>query len=82
MPKLKRLSGKEVISFCQRQGFGIGRQRSSHINMVRIISDKKQVVTVPDHKEIDRGTLHSIYKKLAYFIPEKELRVFFYTSDN
>ena len=50
--------------------------------MVRIISDKKQVVTVPDHKEIDRGTLHSIYKKLAYFIPEKELRVFFYTSDN
>lgn len=79
--KLKRLSGKEVITFCQKHGFGIGRQKGSHINLVRILSERKQVVTVPNHKEIDRGTLNNIFKQLRQFIPEKELLEFFFTSD-
>lgn len=82
MPKLKRLSGKEVIAFCWKHGFRISRQKGSHVNLVRIVSEKKQVVTIPDHKEIDRGTLHSICKQLIYFIAEKELKEFFYTGDN
>ena len=81
MPKLKRLSGKEVIKFCEKHSFKISRQNGSHINLVRIISDAKQVITVPGHREIDRGTLHSIYRQLMYFISESELRKFFYTSD-
>lgn len=82
MPKLKRLSGKDVISFCEEHSFKISRQKGSHVNMVRMVSGKKQVLTIPDHKEMDRGTLHSIYKQLLSFIHEKELRGFFYTSDN
>ena len=81
MPKLRRLSGKDVIVFCGRYNFKIGRQKGSHINLVRVVSENKQVVTIPNHKEIDRGTLHNIFKKLLPFIPEVELKKFFYTSN-
>ncbi|MFZ2303723.1 MAG: type II toxin-antitoxin system HicA family toxin [Minisyncoccia bacterium] len=80
MPKQRRLSGKEVISFCERHNFNISRQKGSHVNLVRVAFDVKQVVTVPNHKEIDRGTLHNIFKKLLPFIPEKDLQKFFYTD--
>jgi predicted RNA binding protein YcfA (HicA-like mRNA interferase family) len=81
MPKLKHLSGKEVIRFCDSYGFTISRQKGSHVNLVRIVSGKKQLVTIPDHREIDRGTLHSICKQLGYYIPENEIREFFYTGN-
>lgn len=80
MPKQKRLSGKEVVNFCEQNNFIVSRQKGSHINLVRIVSGIKQVVTVPNHKEIDRGTLHNIFKKLSSFIPEEELKKFFYTN--
>ena len=81
MPKLKRLSGKDVIIFCEQYGFKVSRQKGSHINLMRIVSESKQVVTIPNHKEIDRGTLHNIFKKLLPFIPEAELKRFFYTGN-
>jgi predicted RNA binding protein YcfA (HicA-like mRNA interferase family) len=80
MPKLKRLSGKEVVSFCEENGFSISRQKGSHINLVRTVFDRKQVVTVPNHKELDRGTLHSIFKKLLVYLSEKDLQDFFYSE--
>jgi len=54
------------------------KQKGSHINLVRIVSGIKQVVTIPNHKEIDRGTLHNIFKKLLSFISEDDLHNFFY----
>ena len=62
MPKLRRLSGKEVIVFCEQYNFKISRQKGSHVNLSRVVSESKQVVTIPNHKEIDRGTLHNIFK--------------------
>ena len=81
MPKLRRLSGKEVIVFCEQYNFKISRQKGSHVNLSRVVSESKQVVTIPNHKEIDRGTLHNIFKKLLPFIPEAELKKFFYTNN-
>lgn len=81
MLKLRRLSGKEVIIFCEQYNFKISRQKGSHVNLARIVSGNKQVVTIPNHKEIDRGTLHNILKKLLPFISEAELKKFFYTSN-
>jgi predicted RNA binding protein YcfA (HicA-like mRNA interferase family) len=81
MPKLRRLSGDEVVRFCRRNDFIISRTRGSHINLVRIVSGNKQVITIPYHTEMDRGTLHGIFKKLMSYVSEEELRTFFYTSD-
>lgn len=80
MPKLRRLSGKEVVSFCEQHNFSTSRQKGSHINLVRVVSEVKQVVTVPNHKEIDRGTLHNIFKKLRPYISLNDLNNFFYTE--
>lgn len=79
--KLKRISGKELIRFSEKCGFSISRQKGSHVNLIRTISEKKQLITIPNHREIDRGTLHCIYRQLSYFIPEKDLRTFFYAND-
>ena len=38
-----------------------------------------QVLTVPNHKEIDKGTLKGIFNQAAKFIPEEELRPLFYS---
>ena len=37
-------------------------------------------LTVPDHAEIDRGTLHAIYRQALRFMPDSELRPWFFTE--
>ena len=57
----KTFSGKQVVKALHRVGFVVDHQRGSHIflhNLERNIS-----VVVPNHKELRKGTLHSIIKK-------------------
>ena len=61
MSKLPRLSGRECVTILERFGFRIVRQRGSHIVMRR--DDPFAQVVVPDHKEIDRGTLRAIIRQ-------------------
>ncbi len=59
MTKLPRgLSGKEVIKALEKTGFHIKRRKGSHV-VLRKEKPFAQVV-VPDHKNIDTGTLDSI----------------------
>ena len=60
MPKLPVLSAKDVIKILNKAGFHYSRQKGSHIVMVKFVSDKKIIVVIPNHKEIDPGTLLSI----------------------
>ncbi|MGC9969258.1 MAG: type II toxin-antitoxin system HicA family toxin [Bryobacteraceae bacterium] len=41
---------------------------------------RSQTLTVPNHDEIDRGTLHAIYRQASRFIPDSELRPKFSTD--
>jgi predicted RNA binding protein YcfA (HicA-like mRNA interferase family) len=41
MPKLKRLSGKEVITLFQRFGFEIAGRKGSHVKLRRLESGVK-----------------------------------------
>ncbi len=62
-------------------GFQVFAQRGSHIKLRRILpGGRTQTVTLPDHNEIDRGTLHAIYRQASRFIPELELRSHFFTD--
>jgi predicted RNA binding protein YcfA (HicA-like mRNA interferase family) len=79
--KLRLLSGKEVVGFCERHNFKIASMKGSHVNLAFDITGNKHITTVPLHKEIARGTLHTIYKRLKKFISEEEVKQFFYTSD-
>jgi predicted RNA binding protein YcfA (HicA-like mRNA interferase family) len=60
MSKLPRLSGGECVKAPERAGFRIKRQEGSHI-ILRRDSPFAQVV-VPNHKELDRGTLRSVLR--------------------
>ena len=59
MSKLPQVSGKETVKALQKIGFEIVQQRGSHIKLNRIIADETQIVIVPNHKEIKKGTLRN-----------------------
>ena len=63
MGKLPVLSGREVIKALGKIGFEVSRQKGSHIVLVRIDLDSKKAVVVPNHKEIDPGTLLEIIRQ-------------------
>jgi predicted RNA binding protein YcfA (HicA-like mRNA interferase family) len=75
------LSGREVLKILSEFGFQDFAQRGSHIKLRRTVSGgQNQTITVPNHTEIDRGTLHAIYRQACRFIPESELRCRFFTE--
>ena len=78
MPKLRRLSGREVAVILERFGFRQVAQRGSHMKLKRMRAEGDQVLTVPAHSELDTGTLRAIVRQAGRFIPEDELRPHFY----
>jgi len=61
MSKLPVVSGKQCIKALEKIGFYFKRQEESHIILRR---DKPFAQTVvPNHKELDRGTLRAIIKQ-------------------
>ena len=55
MPKLRCLSGAEVIHILEGFGFIIHAQAGSHVKLKRIGPyGQKQILTIPNHRE-DRG---------------------------
>lgn len=68
MSKLPRLSGRRCVRALQRANFNVIRQRGSHI-ILRRNSPFAQVV-VPNHKELDRGTLRSIIRQSGLSVDE------------
>ncbi len=71
MPRLRPLSGDEVIAILGRFGFVTHSQRGSHIKLRRnTASGLVQTLTVPRHKEMDPGTLRAVLRQAARFVPE------------
>ncbi|MBS3106935.1 type II toxin-antitoxin system HicA family toxin [Candidatus Woesearchaeota archaeon] len=63
MPKLPRLSGKEVIKALSHAGFANVRQKGSHVILKKETSEGVRTTVVPLHAEIDRGTLLEIIRQ-------------------
>ncbi|MDZ4799625.1 MAG: type II toxin-antitoxin system HicA family toxin [Bryobacteraceae bacterium] len=81
MPKLRTLSGSEVIALLGDFGFRPLSQRGSHVKVRRILDDgQHQTLTIPNHHEVDRGTLHAVFRQACRFIAESELRRVFFTE--
>jgi predicted RNA binding protein YcfA (HicA-like mRNA interferase family) len=68
MTRLPRVSGRQCVSVLLKLGFVIRRQHGSHI-ILRRESPFAQVV-VPDHTELDTGTLRAILRQAG--IPSEE----------
>jgi predicted RNA binding protein YcfA (HicA-like mRNA interferase family) len=80
MPRLRTLSGGDVVQILRDFGFEQSSQRGSHIKVRRLIAGHSQTLTIPNHREIDRGTLQAIFRHASRFIAETDLRSRFYTE--
>jgi predicted RNA binding protein YcfA (HicA-like mRNA interferase family) len=79
MPKLKVLSGEDLVKFLEEQGFELSYGKGSHAKMTRISDGEYQALVIPLHKEIAKGTLKAIYNQVIRFVPKDKLHQFFYT---
>jgi len=68
MSGLPVVSGREVVRVLGKFGFEFDRQKGSHIILFR--SEPPTTVVVPDHRELDRGTLRAILRQ-AGITPEE-----------
>lgn len=50
MPKIKQLSGKDIIKILQKFDFEIHSQKGSHVKLRRITIKGKETLTIPNHK--------------------------------
>jgi predicted RNA binding protein YcfA (HicA-like mRNA interferase family) len=61
MSKLPQVSGAEVVRALQKVGFTVRRQHGSHIIIRR--DDPFAQTVVPNHRQLDRGTLRAILRQ-------------------
>ena len=78
MPRLKRLSGAEVIEILANFGFQVHSQKGSHIKLRRMGISEKETLTRPNHTQLDTGTCKAIFRQATRYIPEAELYPYFY----
>lgn len=79
MPKLKTLSGEEIVKVLNSFGFRAISQRGSHVKLRRVADGIKQTLTIVVHKELDKGTIYAIYKQALRYVPAKDLSSHFYS---
>jgi predicted RNA binding protein YcfA (HicA-like mRNA interferase family) len=68
MSKLPIISGRQCIRALERAGFYFKRREGSHIVLRR--DDPFTQIVVPDHKELDRGTLRAIIRQAGLSLDE------------
>ncbi len=68
--KLPLLSGIELIKKLRKAGFVAVRQRGSHIRLEKNTAIGTIKLTVPNHSELKKGTLHNILKEAGISLEE------------
>ena len=72
MSKLPVISGRDLVRALRHIGFELDRQKGSHMILFR--SEAKTTLSVPDHRELDRGTLRALLRQ-AGISPEEFSRL-------
>ena len=68
MPALPVLSGRKTVKLFAELGWQVARQRGSHIIMVK--EGEIATLSIPDHKEVARGTLRSLIRAAGITVEE------------
>jgi len=73
LSKLLAVSGKQLCKILQKIGYSIDHQTGSHI-ILRNENPPHRRLTIPNHKEIAKGTLRAIIRQAGLTLEEfKEL---------
>jgi len=68
MASLPTLSGRDVAKVFARNGWQMVRQHGSHMIMVK--TGHMATLSVPDHREIAKGTLRSLIRSSGLTVEE------------
>ena len=68
MPPLPQLSGRDAVKFFESLGWKIVRQKGSHIILIK--DGQIATLSVPDHKEVAKGTLRSLIRSAGLTVSE------------
>lgn len=68
MVKLPRISGMKAVKAFNKSGWSVVRQTGSHIIMIK--NEYKVILSVPRHKELDRGTLRKLIKSAGLTVED------------
>jgi predicted RNA binding protein YcfA (HicA-like mRNA interferase family) len=68
MPTLPQLSGREVVGVFAKDGWQMVRQRGSHMILVK--EGHMATLSVPDHREVAKGTLRSLIRASGLTVEE------------
>ena len=68
MTQLPSLSGKEVVKAFENLGWQVSRQSGSHIVLTK--DGEMASLSVPNHKEVAKGTLRSLIRHANLTIDE------------
>jgi predicted RNA binding protein YcfA (HicA-like mRNA interferase family) len=69
MSKLPVVPGREAVKALGKAGYMVDHQTGSHI-VLRQGSPPFRRVTVPDHKELAKGTLRAIIREVGLTVEE------------
>lgn len=69
MSPLPVVSAREVVIALGKIGYALDRQRGSHM-ILRQQAPPHRRLTVPDHKEIAKGTLRAIIRQVGLSVEE------------
>ena len=82
MSRLRQLSARDVLRALGSFGFQVVSMRGSHAKLRRVLTTgEKQTLTIPVHKDLAPGTLHAIFRQALRYIPEADLRPWFFTQE-
>jgi len=68
MPALPRLSARETVRAFESLGWKVVRQKGSHIILIKV--GHIATLSVPNHKEVARGTLRSLIRSAGLTVSE------------
>lgn len=68
MPSLPVISGRKAAKVFQSLGWQVARQRGSHIILIK--EGHQATLSVPDHKEVAKGTLRVLLRVADITIDE------------
>jgi len=69
MTKLPVVSGKDAVKALMKIGYDVDHQRGSHIVLRQNASPFRRI-TIPNHKEISKGTLRTIIREAGLTVEE------------
>lgn len=82
MGGLRQMAAREVLRAFASFGFSVEKVRGSHAKVVRVLaSGERQTLTIPLHKQLAPGTLRAIFRQALRYVPEDDLRPWFFHQD-